>query len=348
MIRFACLFFLLVLGGCKALLPKKYQFYIGDERWNTIRLVATNSPILLTDSMVVMYSNRNFHPEQKKVLGDYIDSTGTTHVFLATAKGGIWYLYPMQSLDEAVTALGKKRNIVCYVEGMGKNFPIALERAFSLSVQHGVTVIMMDYPSINFTYGVYKNFHYARESSFRTAPFLVKLLQEIQANKAAEKEWTKVNWTLFHHSMGNIMLKRILEERRDNVLKPRLFDQLVLNAACVNQDGHAAWLDKSQLANKTFVHYNKDDKQLYGAKLLIGKNQLGARPSAPLAVNSQYVDFNPLVGNVHSNFIDIPMRPSINPHSWSYYYKLFNGITIDFSDSTQFGKGWKGIGVYLK
>ena len=346
--RLVILVVLFTLIGCKAFVPKKYKFVISDERWNTIKLEPKNTDPILTDSMVVMYSNRNFHPERKKILGDYIDSAGFARVFLASAKNGICHLYAMNSVSEAVLAIGKKRNLVFYVEGMGKNFPIGLERAFSLSIQHGLTVVMMDYPSINIEYSAFKNFNYARKSSFRTAPYLIDLLKEFQSEKQKGRDWTKVNTTLFHHSMGNIMLKRILEERMDTVLVPNLVDQLVLNAPCVNVEGHKVWLEKSLLAKKTFVHYNKDDTQLNGAKILAGKTQLGAKLYPPLAQKAQYVDFNPVVGPNHSNFIDIPLRAPIKIESRNYYFKLFNGVPIDFGDTTLFGLGWKGMGVSLR
>ncbi|MBY0426186.1 MAG: alpha/beta hydrolase, partial [Cytophagales bacterium] len=201
---------------------------------------------------------------------------------------------------------------------------------------------------INIEYGAFKIFNYARICSYRTAPYLIGLMKEIQASKNAKEEWTTAKMTLFHHSMGNIMLKRILQDGMDSTISPELFDQLVLNAPCVDQDGHKKWLEKSRLAKKTILHYNKDDKQLNGAKILAIKTQLGARLHRPLASNTQYVDFNPLMGDSHSNFLDIPKRPKIQPKAKKYYYQLFHGQAIDYSDTSQFGMGWKGIGVSLK
>lgn len=334
------------LCSCKMLVPTKYRQYISDDPWKHIRMAKEGEKPSYCDSMVVMYTNRVLHPERQKILGDYIDSTGTSRPFLLTAQNGQWILFPLHSVEEGIDGL-PKRNLVVYVEGMGKNFVLAAERAFGVSKQYGVTVVMMDYPGINPDYGMNKNFKFSQRNSFNTALPLAKLLDELRRSKTKNDDLKEVKWTLFFHSMGNIMFKRFLEERMDTTANEPLFDIVVLNAACVPQKNHKSWLVRCSLAKKLLVHYNKQDKQLKGAMILTFKRQLGCRPKPPLADNAQYVNFILLVGNRHSTFVDVTGRPLIHPTARRYFQQLFNGTTPDYQDPKQFGKGWKKVGVSL-
>ena len=127
-----------------------------------------------------------------------------------------------------------------------------------------------------------------------------------------------------------------MKERSDTILNPGLFDLVVLNAACTEVKNHDIWLEKSKLGKKFIVNFNKEDRQLKGAKILTLRRQLGSKPGRHLAANATYVDFNPLVGPRHSTFAEIPLRPPILPHAKRYYTKIFNGTYPDFSDSILF------------
>lgn len=346
MTRFFTFLLLASLCGCKVFVPKKYRQFVSDDPWKHIRLAKEGEKATSCDSMVIMYTNRVIHPERTKILGDYIDSAGACRPFLLTAQNGQWILFPLHSVEEGILGL-PTRNLVVYAEGMGKNFVLAAERAFGVSRQYGVTVVMMDYPGISPDYGMNKNFKFAQRNSFNTALPLAKLLLHLRHSKARHPELANIKWTLFFHSMGNIMFKRFLEERMDTLANEPLFDLVVLNAACVPQKKHTTWLVRNSLGKMTLVHYNKQDKQLKGAMILTFKRQLGCRPKPPLTGNAQYVNFNLLVGNRHSTFVDVNGRPPIHPTAKTYFRKIFNGSTPNFQDPKQFERGWKNVGVSL-
>ncbi|MBC7388656.1 MAG: alpha/beta hydrolase [Opitutaceae bacterium] len=338
----------LLLSGCKLFVPSKYQNYFSDQPWDNIRLAKTDEIPQVVDSMVIMRSNREFYPYRKKFLGDKIDSTQQDRTFLVIAKNSKWIVYPVKDINSGISLTNKKQDLVVYVEGMGKNFYHAGHRAFGLSSQYKVLVVMMDYPSIEPEYGLIKNFRYARKNSFATAPSLINLLKELDNEKIAGKDWTKENWTLFHHSMGNIMLKRIMKERSDTILSPGLFDLVVFNAACTEMKNHHLWLEQSKLGKINIIHYNQDDRQLKGARILALKRQLGCKPGRHLAKNATYIDFNPLVGPRHSTFAEIPLRPPIHPHAREYFNQIFNGKYPDYKNKDKFSKVKNGTGYYLK
>lgn len=347
MLRLICCVLPLFLGGCKMLISKQYLRYFSEEPWEHIRLANEGEKPEKTDSMAVIYTNRTFHPERKQVIGDYRDSSEKCRPLLVTAKNGQWVIFSLNTIDQGVSHL-ENRNLVVYVEGMGKNFFLAAERAFGVSSQYKVSVVMMDYPSINPTLSMNKNFKFSMNNSFASSSQLMDLLNEMQSYKKAKKKWAQVKWTLFCHSMGNIMLKHILEDNMDSTIASPLFDNLILNAPCVDQKNHKKWLEKCDWADHIFLNYNKQDKQLNGAMILTLKRQLGARPKPILAKNIYYVNFNKLVGSRHSTFVDVTGRTPIAPHANAYFQEIFNGKVPDFSNKERFGKGWKGVGLSIQ
>ena len=343
------------LNSCQLFIPKTYRNYFSDDPWKKIHFESGNPTIRFkelninteSDSIVILRSNRVFHPERQKFLGDYIDSNNQSKTFLIAVKKGHFYVFQTDILT-GLSQTTTSKNLVVYVEGMGKNFYLAATRAIAMSAQYKVQVVMMDYPSINNKYGIRRNFRFARRNSFKTAPYLLQLLKDLQEEKNKKNEWTKSNWTLFHHSMGNIMLRRILRQHSDSVISPELFDLVVLNAACTEEKQHYKWLEKSHLGKKHIVNYNKDDRQLNGAQFLTLKRQLGSNPKRHHAKNATYVDFNPLVGPRHSTFAVIPLRPPLHPHAVRYYKQIFNGEYPDFTNRELFGTLKSKQGYYVK
>jgi len=75
---------------------------------------------------------------------------------------------------------------------------------------------------------------------------------------------------------------------------------------------------------------------------------LGARYQKPLAENASYIDFNSLVGNRHSNFLNMEGRDNINPDCHKYYDLVLHGNSPDLLDTTLFAKNQKGGGFRLR
>jgi hypothetical protein len=341
MIRYLSFFVFIISSGCSLFAPPKTPWHFSSAPWEKIRMARQGESIAPQDTLILLYSNRTFHPNRPKIFGDYIDSSETCRSFWIQSKKREWLIFPLHAVEDGLPYF-ENRDVVVYGEGMGKNFVLATERALAVSNQYKVAVVLMDYPSIHPELNMHKNFQFSRTNAYATAPSFVNLLLALQDYKRKQKEDTQARYTLFLHSMGNIMLQRMVEDRLDSTLRSPLFDLVVLNAPCVPQKHHNVWLEKMTLGKTTLVHYNHQDKQLNGAMLLLGRKQLGARPKFPLAQNAQYVDFHPLVGTLHSTFVDIPGRPPIHPHARHYFYPLFHGEVPPFSDSSFLTRDGKG------
>ena len=344
---FQILFLAMIMMAFKSCIPQKYRTVQADL-WPRISLASPEEVPTYSDSMVVLYSVRNFHPDQRKFFGNYIDSSGMIRVLLAVCKNNRWKIYIRKNLDEAMTWLNRGQDLVCYVEGMGKDFPLTLERAMSMSAQYKVRVVMFDYPSINTDLKISRNFKFARISSSQASIGFSSWLKTMNDYKIQQKDWIKdQKRTLFHHSMGNIMIRKALLDGLADSLSSDLFDHVVLNAACVGQKKHKQWVEKITFSDHVLIHYNKQDRQLRGAGLLTFQSQLGAKFHRPLAENATYVDFNLLVGKLHTTFIDIDSRPPIAKEAKAYFHNLFHGKFPDFSDTTKFRIAPKNKGYTL-
>lgn len=302
--------------------------------WNDISLATETDSYLSTDTSVIIYTTRKFKAGQRELFGNFFDDSSKIFVVRAVLKSGKWKLFIKKSLSHAIEHSNNKDNWLCYVEGMGKTFPIALSRAYNMHKQYNVQVIMFDYPSINPDYSALRNFNFSKKNATKATSGYMTFLLEIQKIKRASL--ANKNWVLLHHSMGNIMLTEMLKSQVS--LDSHLFNNLIINVPCVKQRKHATWIERIYFCDYIYVNYNKDDFQLLRAYLLTRRYQLGQKIKKPYACNAHYVDFNTLTGKRHSNFINIDHRPPIAPEAFNYYNTLFHGNQINFSNAANFKK----------
>ena len=128
-----------------------------------------------------------------------------------------------------------------------------------------------------------------------------------------------------------------------------LFDNLIINAAAVNQEGHKDWVEQLNFQNNIYITNNRQDFNLKGVRIFTkdGK-QLGEVIEAPAAKNADYIQFTEAVGfrtptgTTHTYFIGEVANESNNIKQ--FYKELFHGEKIDLSDTNRFIKREDGIG----
>jgi hypothetical protein len=109
-------------------------------------------------------------------------------------------------------------------------------------------------------------------------------------------------------------------------------DNLILNAPCVQQEGHCKWMDKIKFAKHIYIHYNPDDYTLSGAQLMSAHRQLGQKVQNPVSKRAYYINFNTLVGDGHSNFLSLHDREPAKKAALNHYRVLLHGDTIQLSN----------------
>ncbi len=348
-LQFTFLFLVLHLFINDGIGQSKKELKYKEDLWSEIKLSSLNEQPEVSDTMVVICTLRKFTPNEKRFFGDQMDSLNTMRYLLAIRKNNSWKLFLMNSIDQAASYLKKDKDIVFYIEGMGKTFTVNLYRSAGLSLQYNVNTIVLDYPSVSLSYALIRNFNYSRKNAKKSVPGFVSFLESIEKYKNENKTWiANVKTTLFIHSIGNTMLKKAVTQDLLKNIQNRLFTSLVLNAPCVNQRKHAVWVDKIQFSKTIYINYNKQDFQLNGAMLWTFKKQLGARINKPLASNTNYVNFNEVAGKQHNLFLSRPGGPYIPVAAFKYYNSVFHGQETGWDNTLIFSDNKNKIGKTLK
>lgn len=306
--------------------------YNSTARWSTFALQSPDAyPEPVSDTCLVFVSNRHVMTDSLRFVDESLDTAALKYFFLQKREGQ-WKVYKAATLAEAMKGLPGGKDIVVYAEGMGKTFTANVERARLMSAQYNVHVVMFDYASINSTYKPAKNFRFARGNARGSAAQYLSLLKEFQQARVNNADWISGRkLSTFYHSMGNIILEKMVEEHDISSINTTPFiDNLVLNAACVPMKRHSEWLEKIKFAKQIYVHYNATDLQLKGAHLLTMKRQLGEKiTKRQRAENAVYINFHDMAGFQHSYFMNFPYNEyRLTPAMVDYFSKLFTGQDI--------------------
>jgi hypothetical protein len=155
--------------------------------------------------------------------------------------------------------------------------------------------------------------------------------------------------SMFIHSLGNSYIENLVSNKLKAYRLQHVFDNVVLNAAAVNQEDHKLWVEQLVFQKRLYITCNKQDFNLKGVHIFTkdGK-QLGEKIKAPLATNAQYVHFSKAVGfrfptgTTHTYFIgEVPDESMIIK---SFFTGLVHGEQIDLSQTDKFIPRDDGLG----
>jgi hypothetical protein len=307
-----------------------------------------NAPLHLStqDTAIIVASNRAPVKDALRFMSEF-RSKGDVRYFIVYAKGDIWHVYPVHSLRNAVQLLPQKdKDWVVYTEGMGKIFTTDLDRGFGMASQYDVNVLLLDYPSICTRYKAYRNYRFVMRNSNSAYKDFAPVLDTFRTLRQ-EGSAGNGRLSLFFHSMGNNVIRKIATtkylKRYNNTV---WVDNLVLNAPCVPYRKSVQWIDSIHFAKHVFVHYNPYDQTLKWARIIGFRRILGERPRARMASNATYVNFNPLCGGGHSNFLSLRGRQPASKACINHYSRLFHGKPV--VDTVMYRKSaYRSIGYDL-
>jgi len=154
---------------------------------------------------------------------------------------------------------------------------------------------------------------------------------------------------MFLHSLGNYYLENLVIQTKSLCGPPAVFDNLVLNAAAVNQEQHNEWVEKLNFQHRIYITSNVSDFNLKGARIFTkdGK-QLGEKIKPPLAETAIYVNFTKAVGfrfptgTTHTYFIGEVPDKSMNIRQ--FYKDIMHGLEPDLQDAQMFKTRSDGLG----
>lgn len=200
-------------------------------------------------------------------------------------------------------ALAKGKPLLVYVHGRGKEprkslvtkkiVPVVLEDRYD------VTVLMVSWDS----HGV----AFDRKRPLTKVPVgavrLQALIEAIKARRATDAS-AGLRVSMLAHSMGGIVLQRVIEAGVwDDVAAP-LFTSIVLSQPDADAQGHQQWLARLSSREQVYVTINRSDWVLGKAGSGRPKqvDPLGLKPAVPLVPDARYLRLTGFVGDKHQVF----------------------------------------------
>jgi hypothetical protein len=292
--------------------------------WEKIKY-EKGTQVIPSDTAFLMVSNRHFDQGQIQFADEETDTT-QRHILYVCKRKDSFFVHEIKSIAEGIAKFSKK-NWVLYTEGMGKTFDGNIERAYLMTKTYDVNVILFDYASINNQMGVIKNFKFSLRNSNNSSRQYALFLKEIETIQATSDLFKGSELSIFLHSMGNLMFRKMMLDHGFEKAETEPFIQnIIFNASCVNRKNHHRWISKIDFAKQIFVNYNKADYKLNGAMLLSGNRKLGSKPKFPFAKKIQYIDFHDAVGKTHNYFLNIPTRTFVmSARIQNYFTQILNG-----------------------
>ena len=219
------------------------------------------------------------------------------HYFIAQEKEGSWIYSPQSSLQELLNNDWRYQDLLVFIHGDGKDLQSAVERAFEVQQLYKVNVLVYAWPSRDPSLGAIANYKNSRQNIESSTATMADFLESLRKFSEESQQLQQQKLTLFLHSLGNYYLETLVQEGYADHFSDPFVDNLILNAAAVEQKGHAKWLEKVHFGKRVIVNSNDDDISLTGLRVLtkLGR-QLGESAGEDLAGNATYVDFTSIVG----------------------------------------------------
>ena len=234
---------------------------------------------------------------------------------LYTSSGKKYEITDVESaMDELLSGSVKTKYINIFVHGRGKHPEKGLEMLPDMEMKHGVKSLMFHWPSWE------SMLERPVDSAIESARDLNTFLTEFNAYvRRHPVKMFGMKTSLLVHSMGNIVLKSMMENHYNGDFKWDLFSTLILNGADVPMKRHSEWVDLINFSKSTFITFNDDDMILYGSEQLdkfnndykklevprLGRNleKYITKKKVHTASDAIYLNFSKLTFGGHRHFL---------------------------------------------
>ena len=291
-------------------------------------IVATNRPYQF-DSLTNEYFPNQISQEQ---------SLTYLKVF---RNGDNWLVVPLKVIPDFESNTNGYSDWLVYVHGDSQTPDLAFTRGFQLQSEYQVNVIVFSWPSKDPDLGGLQNFKNSKNLIEKGAPDFVEFVQQLDSWKKINTSGQNINLSLFLHSLGNYYLERLVTDSILQGINHKIFENVVLNAAAVNQKNHHVWLEKINFQERIFVNSNSKDMTLKGVSLFTnGDTQLGEKAMGDFASNANYINFSQALdkemnfGLLHGYYVGV--IPGKYPNIYKYYRAIFHGQPVEFSSPEMF------------
>lgn len=262
----------------------------------TIRIASIDQNI----DKIMVVTNRAYEiiDENELVFEPRLDADKKNTYLTAQPKNESWVYHKENRLENLFDQKQNYTDWVIFIHGDGKTLQSSVERAREIQKLHKVNVLVYSWPSKDEDMNGIRNFKNSYQNVELSTPQLFSFLKEFSTFQASDKNpFTDQNLSLFLHSLGNYYLERLSVDGYLDQLNAKIFDNVIINAAAVEQEGHNLWVEKIRFADRIYINSNDDDMSLSGLRFLtkLGR-QLGESAIEPYAKNAIYINFTKAVG----------------------------------------------------
>ena len=242
----------------------------------------------------------------------------------------------------------KPGNWLFFVHGAGKTFQRAAWRAFDIAHYHDMNVVAYSWPSANPRDLSFKGFKYQLMKYQQSLPHFRKSFEMIKSFKEnCMEEGESLNMLL--HSMGNMLLEDLVNNKELDDMPKDLFDNVILNAASVKEESHKAWIEQLDIQKRIYITMNRGDVNLKGVRAFLRQGiQLGQKVKSTPADNAVYINFTKAIGfklppgKSHTYFMAETAEE--HPEITAFYQDILNGKALDLTNKSRYKVRKDGVG----
>ena len=140
------------------------------------------------------------------------------------------------------------------------------------------------------------------KEAHESAPYFQEVIKRLAQYRKSHPETKAINISLLVHSMGNLVLRKAMDNFELSSEKDPVFTNILLTSSDEDAEEHNLWVEKLSASGTILITINKHDATLRLSNHPNGKNPLGLSPKPPLATNAYYLDLTGFVGKVHRIF----------------------------------------------
>ena len=260
------------------------------------------------------------------------------------------YCNRLESLTDLAKATGDNDEILLFVHGHYKSFTDAAISGLRIQNLYDIKVLAFSWPSMMNRSPGAKNYLFSKGNvEAGTAGFrdLLLLIRDFKVAQSFSGREVKISLCL--HSLGNYFLERMVNDTLLCDLPGDLFENIIINAAAVEQEGHSEWVDKLNIQKRIYITSNEKDFNLAGVRSFTDSGvQLGKHTELPHSDKAVYVDFTDAVGfrfptgATHNYFTGKMALKNRKIHQ--FFEDLFHGRSVNLKDEFTFREKGNGTG----
>ena len=244
----------------------------------------------------------------------------------------------------------KRQDWVLFLHGDNKPFEHAVLEGLNIQNTHNIKVIIFSWPSRSLELNGLKNLESSYRNLLKSSDHFKSVIRTMYCLRNSGTDFFDKNkLSLFVHSLGNYYLENIVNEHFLLESGSLLFDNVIINAAAVEQENHKKWLEQLHVQKNVFITFNKKDINLLALRIFSKHGmKLGERAKLPFANNAVYFNFTKSVGfrlntkSTHTYFIgEVTER---NNNILHFYSDILHGLSPDLADETKFMKRRESLG----